>query len=55
MDGYDAPAASTMTIEETDSDSAALAAVVEAAGAVRTETLRVFNEDEYREIIAALP
>jgi hypothetical protein len=26
-----------------------------AAGAIRTETLRAFNEDEYRKIIAALP
>ncbi len=25
------------------------------AGAVRTETLRAFKEDEYRKVIAALP
>ena len=28
---------------------------IAAAGAIRTETLRVFPEEEYRKIIAALP
>jgi uncharacterized protein with GYD domain len=28
---------------------------IAAAGAVRTQTLRAFTEDEYRKIIAALP
>jgi uncharacterized protein with GYD domain len=28
---------------------------IAAAGAVRTETLRAFTEDEYRKIVAALP
>jgi uncharacterized protein with GYD domain len=28
---------------------------IAAAGAIRTETLRAFTEEEYRKIIAALP
>jgi len=32
-----------------------LALIIGSAGAVRTETLRAYTEDEYRKIIAALP
>jgi uncharacterized protein with GYD domain len=32
-----------------------LALSLSSAGAIRTETLRAFTEDEYRDIIAALP
>jgi uncharacterized protein with GYD domain len=32
-----------------------LAMTLGAAGAIRTETLRVFTEDEYRKIISELP
>ncbi len=32
-----------------------LALAIGSAGAVRTETLRAFTEDEYRQIIASLP
>jgi uncharacterized protein with GYD domain len=32
-----------------------LALAIGSGGAVRTETMRAFTEDEYREIIAALP
>ena len=32
-----------------------LALAIGSAGAIRTETLRAFTEDEYRKIIAALP
>ncbi len=38
-----------------DTTVAKLALSVGSVGAVRTETLRAFTEDEYREIIAALP
>jgi uncharacterized protein with GYD domain len=38
-----------------DETVAKLALVVGSGGAVRTETLRAFTEDEYRKIIAALP
>jgi uncharacterized protein with GYD domain len=42
--------------EGPDDDRAAkVALTIGAAGAIRTETLRAFNEDEYRKIIAALP
>ena len=34
---------------------ARLALAIRAGGAIRTETLRAFTEDEYRKIIAALP
>jgi uncharacterized protein with GYD domain len=34
---------------------AKLALAIGAGGAIRTETLRAFTEDEYREIIASLP
>jgi uncharacterized protein with GYD domain len=38
-----------------DATMAKVALAIGAAGALRTETLRAFNEDEYRKIIAALP
>ena len=38
-----------------DESAATLALAIGAGGAVRTETLRAFTEDEYRKIIAALP
>ena len=43
-------------IEAPDDESVAkLALVIGSQGAIRTETLRAFPEDEYRQIIAALP
>ena len=52
MGQYDA-----VTIGEAPSDEAYATTIlaIGAAGAVRTETLRAFTEDEYRKIIAALP
>ena len=46
-----------VTISEVPDDASAakVALAVGAAGNVATETLRAFTEDEYREIIAALP
>lgn len=38
-----------------DETAAKLALTIGSGGAIRTETLRVFTEDEYRQIIAALP
>jgi len=38
-----------------DETVAKVALAISAAGAIRTETLRAFTEDEYRKIIAALP
>ena len=38
-----------------DEAAAKLALAIGSGGAVRTETLRAFTEDEYRKIIAALP
>jgi uncharacterized protein with GYD domain len=38
-----------------DTTAAKLALTLGSAGAIRTETLRAFTEDEYRGIIAALP
>jgi len=38
-----------------DETAAKLALSLSSAGAIRTETLRAFTEDEYRDIIAALP
>ncbi|MFQ6015249.1 MAG: GYD domain-containing protein [Anaerolineae bacterium] len=38
-----------------DETAAKLALTIGSGGAVRTETLRAFTEDEYRQIIAALP
>ena len=52
MGQYDA-----IVITEAPDDETAtkLAMTVGSAGAIRTETLRAFTEDEYRKIIAALP
>jgi uncharacterized protein with GYD domain len=38
-----------------DETATKLAMIIGAAGAIRTETLRVFTEDEYRKIISELP
>ncbi len=38
-----------------DASAAKVALAIGAAGNVTTETLRAFTEDEYREIVAALP
>ena len=38
-----------------DETAMKLALLIGSQGAVRTETLRAFTEDEYRKIIAALP
>jgi uncharacterized protein with GYD domain len=52
MGQYDA-----VVISEAPSDEAYTTTIlaIASAGAVRTETLRAFTEDEYRKIIAALP
>ncbi len=52
MGRYDA-----VVISEGPNDETAtkLALTIGAAGAVRTETMRVFNEDEYRRLISELP
>ena len=52
MGQYDA-----VVISEAPNDETAtkLALTIGAAGAVRTETMRVFNEDEYRQLISELP
>jgi uncharacterized protein with GYD domain len=43
-------------IEAPDDESIArLALTLGSGGAIRTETLRAFTEDEYRQIITALP
>lgn len=46
-----------VTISEAPDDAAAakIALTVGSAGNVTTETLRAFTDDEYREIVAALP
>ncbi len=46
-----------VTISEAPDDATAakVALTVGSAGNVTTETLRAFNEDDYREIVAALP
>jgi uncharacterized protein with GYD domain len=46
-----------VTISEAPDDASAakVALAIGAAGNVTTETLRAFTEDEYREIVAALP
>jgi uncharacterized protein with GYD domain len=49
---YDAVVISEAPDDET---AAKLTLVIGAQGSVRTETLRVFTEDEYRKLIAALP
>jgi uncharacterized protein with GYD domain len=38
-----------------DETIAKVALMIGAGGAIRTETLRAFSEDEYRKIIVALP
>lgn len=38
-----------------DATGAKLALAIGSRGAIRTETLRAFTEDEYRKIIAGLP
>ena len=38
-----------------DETTAKLILTIGSGGAIRTETLRAFTEDEYRKIIAALP
>ncbi|MFQ5855114.1 MAG: GYD domain-containing protein [Anaerolineae bacterium] len=52
MGQYDA-----MVISEAPSDEVytTIMLAIGAAGAVRSETLRAFTEDEYRKIIAAMP
>jgi uncharacterized protein with GYD domain len=52
MGRYDA-----LVISEAPSDEAYATTIlaIGAAGAVRTETLRAFTEEEYRKIIAAVP
>jgi uncharacterized protein with GYD domain len=52
MGQYDA-----VSISEAPSDEvyAATMLAIASAGAVSTETLRAFTEDEYREIVAAIP
>jgi len=52
MGSYDA-----VVIAEAPSDEAFAATMlaIGAAGAVRTESLRAFTEDEYQKIIAAMP
>jgi uncharacterized protein with GYD domain len=46
-----------LTISEAPSDEAYATTLlaIAAAGAVRTETIRAFTEEEYRKIIASLP
>jgi uncharacterized protein with GYD domain len=46
-----------VTISEAPDDAAAAktALAIGSAGNVRTETLRAFTEEEYRQIVAALP
>jgi len=46
-----------VTISEAPDDAAAakVALTIGSAGNVTTETLRAFTEDEYREIVTALP
>ncbi|MFB6155321.1 MAG: GYD domain-containing protein [Haloferacaceae archaeon] len=52
MGGYDA----VYVADFPDAESAAQALLtVAGAGAVQTETLRAFSEDEYRDIIDGLP
>ncbi|MFC6837422.1 GYD domain-containing protein [Halomarina ordinaria] len=52
LGGYDAVAVG----EYPDAEAAARAAITIAGeGAVRTETLRAFTEDEYRDVVDQLP
>ena len=41
--------------EPDDKTATKLAITIGAAGALRTETMRVFTEDEYRKLISELP
>ena len=52
MGQYDA-----MAISEAPSDEVYMTTIlaIASAGAIRTETLRAFSDDEYRKIIDALP
>jgi uncharacterized protein with GYD domain len=52
MGQYDAVAIGEAPDDET---AAKLALMIGGRGAIRTETLRAFTEDEYREIVASLP
>ena len=52
MGRYDAVVVSEAPDDET---VAKLTLAIGSAGAIRTETLRAFPEEEYRKIIAALP
>lgn len=52
MGRYDAVVISEGPDDET---AAKLTLAIGALGNIRTETLRVFTEDEYRKLIAALP
>jgi uncharacterized protein with GYD domain len=52
MGRYDAVVISEGPDDET---AAKLTLAIGAQGSIRTETLRVFTEDEYRKLIAALP
>ena len=52
MGQYDAVAISEAPDEKT---AAIVTLAIASKGAVQSETLRAFTEDEYREIIAALP
>jgi uncharacterized protein with GYD domain len=52
MGRYDAV---VITEAPNDETVAKLALAIGSLGALRTETLRAFTEDEYRKIIAALP
>jgi uncharacterized protein with GYD domain len=52
MGRYDAVVISEAPDDET---AAKLTLAIGAQGSVRTETLRVFTEEEYRKLIAALP
>lgn len=52
MGQYDAVVISEGPGDET---AAKLALAIGSQGAIRTETLRAFTEDEYRSIIASLP
>jgi uncharacterized protein with GYD domain len=52
MGQYDAVVISEAPDDET---VAKLALTIGSLGAIRTETLRAYTEDEYRNIIAALP
>lgn len=52
MGQYDAVVIGEVPDDET---VAKLSLAIGSKGAIRTETFRAFNEDEYRKIIAALP